>query len=91
MSFPKLRMNDWEYSSGLAIVIMQYTIACIRIRLYTIVYACIHVSMIPKASNLELFLALVNDFQPLSNVTNNSISDAVGILDTSLTCRNITI
>ena len=49
------------------------------------------VSMTLETSNMELFLAVVNGFQPLTNVTNNSMLDVVGILDTSLTCRNVTI
>ena len=33
---------------------------------------------------MELFVTLLNDFQPLTNVTKNSILDVVGVLDPSL-------
>ena len=38
---------------------------------------------------MKLFVPLVNDFNPLTNVAKNSMLDAVGVLDTPLTCENI--
>ena len=58
---------------------------------YTIVDKCSGASTTPEKSNMELFVALVNDFQPLINVTKNTMEDAFGVLDTSLTCKNIAI
>ena len=40
---------------------------------------------------MKLFGALVNGFQPLTNVTKNSMLDAVGVLGTPLTCENIAV
>ena len=39
---------------------------------------------IPATSKMQLFVALVNGLQPLTNVTKNSILDIVGVLDTPL-------
>ena len=80
MNFPKLTLNDCEYLAGLATVIMWY-----------LAYKCSGVSTTPETSNVELSVLLVNDFQPLTNVTKNSRLDALWVLDTSLTCENITI
>ena len=35
----------------------------------------------PPTSEIELFVTLVNDFQPLTNVRKNSILDVVWVLD----------
>ena len=40
---------------------------------------------------MELFVALVNGFQLLTNVTKNSILATVGVQETSLACKNIAI
>ena len=42
------------------------------------------VSRTPVTSEMELFLSLVNGFEPSINVLNNSILDVVDILDTPL-------
>ena len=38
----------------------------------------------PTASNIELFVILVNGLHPLTNFTKNSILDVAGALDTPL-------
>ena len=42
------------------------------------------VSRIPATSKMKVFVTLVNGFQQLTNVTNNSMLDVAGVLETSL-------
>ena len=42
------------------------------------------ISRAPTTSKMELFVTLLNSFQPLTNVTKNSTLDVVGVLDLSL-------
>ena len=41
----------------------------------------------PATSKMELFVTLLNNFQSLTNVTKNSILDAMGVLDPSVLVR----
>ena len=38
----------------------------------------------PTTSKMKFFVISVNDLQPLTNVTKNSIFDVMGVLDTPL-------
>ena len=42
------------------------------------------VSRTPATSKMKFFVTLVNGFQPLINVTKNSMLDVAGILETPL-------
>ena len=41
----------------------------------------------PTISKMDLFMTLLNGFQPLTNVTKNYILDVMGVLDLSLLLR----
>ena len=43
-----------------------------------------NVSRIPATYKMKLFVTLVNGFQPLNNVTKNSMLDVAGVLETPL-------
>ena len=58
---------------------------------YTTAQKCSGASTTPETSNMELFVTLVNGFEPLTNVTKNSMLDAFGVLDTCFSCKNIAI
>ena len=49
------------------------------------------VSKTPATSKMKFFVTLVNGFQPLTNVTKNSMLDLAGVLETPLIIIHIKV
>ena len=45
----------------------------------------------PATSKMKLFVTFVNGFQPLTNLTKNSMLDVAGVLETSLIIIHIKV
>ena len=45
----------------------------------------------PATSKMKLFVTFVNGFQPLTNLTKNSMLDVAGVLETSLIIIHVKI